>query len=148
MRIDEDERRKLVKKFGEKLVEEIEKDFDLMSPDARALRSMDTNVRVYVDDEGLNIYSEKLDKTLTFVPENETDRKAIQWFTRPRSIGDGISEDDWREIREEALKIYFFITEIQILSADRPDLYRSLISESFRVMMRSLLKNQNPTSPI
>ena len=64
MRIYEDERRKLVKKFGERLVEEVEKDWGLMSPDARALRYMDLNIHVRADKDGLNVYSEKLDKTL------------------------------------------------------------------------------------
>jgi len=141
MRIDEDERRKLVKKFGERMVEEVEKDMDLMSPDARALSHMDPNIRVWIDDDGLNVHSEKVDHTFTFVPENETQRKAIQWITHPRAIGDGISEDDWKEIGEMAILIYFWIPKIMIMSVDRPDLYKSLLSEYTRVMIRCLLRN-------
>ena len=140
-KIDEDERRKLVKKFGERMVEEVEKDMDLMSPDARALRYMDLNIRMRTDDNGINVYSEKLDKTFTFVPENETERKAIKWLTHPRAIGDGISEDDWKEIRETVIIIQSWITKIMIMSVDRPDLYKSLLSQYLRVMIRRLLRN-------
>ena len=141
MRIDEDERRKLVKKFGEKSVEEVEKDISLMSPDARALRVMDLNVRMRTDDDGLHVYSEKLDETFTFEPENEIDRKAIQWFTHPRAIGDGISEYDWEEIREVVFKTISRMIDTHVMSVDRPDLYKSLMSQYLRVMFRRLPKN-------